>query len=109
MERYVAGVKRFDFDAGMAPYDLASYNRWRALAGHITEADIDRLRPAGGAVLCISAEADPAVLKPVTAAEEKLYRQLANGRAAAAAAAQEQADVSMARPPFNIHNLNPKP
>ena len=82
----------------MAPYDLKSYNRWRALAGHITEADVDRLRPAGGAVLCISAEADPAVLKPTTAAEEKLYRQLADGRAAAAASTQPSpSDATMVR------------
>ena len=53
------GVRRFDFDAGMAPYDLASYNGWLALAGHIRPADLERLRPAGGAVLCITAEADP--------------------------------------------------
>lgn len=95
VERYVAGVKRFDFDAGMAPYNLASFNRWCTLAGYITEADVERLRPAGGAVLCISAEADPAVLKPATAAEEKLYRQLADGRAAAAAAQQGQADTGI--------------
>jgi len=35
-ERYAAGVRRFDFDAGMAPYDLASYASWQALTGHIT-------------------------------------------------------------------------
>jgi len=35
-ERYAAGVRRFDFDAGMAPYDLASYGNWQALTGHIT-------------------------------------------------------------------------
>ena len=33
--RYAAGVRRFDFDAGMAPYNLASYGSWQALTGHI--------------------------------------------------------------------------
>ena len=36
VERYAAGVRRFDFDAGMAPYDLASYGSWQALSNHIT-------------------------------------------------------------------------
>lgn len=84
VERYAAGVRRFDFDSGLAPYDLASYALWRTLSGHVTEADVARLQPAGGAVLCISAEADPGVLRPSTEAEEKLYRQLTDGRAAAA-------------------------
>ena len=29
-------MRRFDFDAGMAPYDLASYASCQALTGHIT-------------------------------------------------------------------------
>jgi hypothetical protein len=40
---------------------------------------VERLRPAGGATLCVTAEADPAVLRPQTAAEERLYSQLARG------------------------------
>ncbi len=29
-------MRRFDFDAGMAPYDLKSYGGWQALSRHIT-------------------------------------------------------------------------
>ena len=43
--------------------------------------DVERLRPAGGATLCVTAEADPAVLRPQTAAEARLYSQLAHGAA----------------------------
>ena len=45
-ERYVAGVRRFDFDAGLAPCNLAAYAQWRALSGHLTPAVLARLSPA---------------------------------------------------------------
>ena len=46
VERYAAGVRRFDFDAGLAPYDLASYGQWRALSDLLTPAVLERLSPA---------------------------------------------------------------
>ena len=51
------------------------------LPHHDAQEDVERLRPAGGATLCVSAEADPAVLRPQTAAEARLYSQLAQGAA----------------------------
>ncbi len=48
---------------------------------HGAQEDVERLRPAGGATLCVTAEADPAVLRPQTAAEARLYSQLAQGAA----------------------------
>ena len=35
--RYEAGVRRFDFDQGLAPYDLTSYGQWRSLSHHISK------------------------------------------------------------------------
>ncbi len=43
--RYTAGVKRFDFDAGLAPYNLSAYAAWQRLSGHMTSAVIDHLQP----------------------------------------------------------------
>lgn len=51
--------------------------------------DVERLRPADGATLCVTAEADPAVLRPQTAAEARLYSQLTQG-----AAQQQDADAT---------------
>jgi hypothetical protein len=36
---------RFDFDSGLAPYNLGSFNRWRSLSAHVTRDTIEALRP----------------------------------------------------------------
>ena len=36
MERLVAGVRRFEFDAYLAPYDLSSFATWQQLSNHIS-------------------------------------------------------------------------
>ena len=79
-ERYAAGVRRFDFDQGLAPYDLSSYARWKQLSCYISEQTVQRLAPARHGNISMTAEADPAVLQPATAAEHRLYEQLADGR-----------------------------
>ena len=94
--RYIHAVKGFQLDAFLAPYDLASHNRWRQLAGHISAGVVDALQPVGGGNINVLAEADPALLRPATAAEEVLYAQLAKGRAEAAAAAASGAAGSEA-------------
>lgn len=45
-ERYAAGVRRFDFDAGLAPYNLAAHAQWRGLSAHLTPTVLARLSPA---------------------------------------------------------------
>ena len=30
-------MRRFDFDQGLAPYDLTSYSQWRSLSHHISK------------------------------------------------------------------------
>ncbi len=57
--------------------------------------DVERLRPAGGATLCVTAEADPAVLRPQTAAEARLYSQLAQGAAQQQRSEGTATDASM--------------
>jgi AAR2 protein len=37
-ERYQLGLRRFDFDAGLAPYPQHSHGQWQQLSGHITQA-----------------------------------------------------------------------
>jgi hypothetical protein len=55
-ERYAQGVKRFEFDASLAPYDLRSYNRWRELSCYVTAEVIDAVQPlsggSGGCAFC---------------------------------------------------------
>jgi len=48
VERYAQGVRSFQFDASLAPYDLGSYNRWRELSNYITAGVIDSLQPLSG-------------------------------------------------------------
>lgn len=43
--RYTAGVKRFDFDAGLAPYNLSGYAAWQRLSGHISPEALQHLKP----------------------------------------------------------------
>lgn len=43
--RYAAGVARFDFDRGLAPYDLARYGQWAGLSCHISAAVLQQLLP----------------------------------------------------------------
>ena len=42
VSRYAQGVARFDFDQGLAPYNLHAYQQWQALAGHISAATVNR-------------------------------------------------------------------
>lgn len=86
----MAGVKRFDFDAGLAPYDLQGYPTWQRLSGHISPRTVAALSPPSGN-MSILAEADPASGRAETAAEAALAAQLTTGREAAAAAGTQVA------------------
>lgn len=43
--RYAEGVRRFDFDSGLAPYDLAACATWHDLSCFIDEPLLQRLMP----------------------------------------------------------------
>lgn len=83
--RFTHAVRTFQLDQFLAPYDLASYNRWRQLSSHVSADVVDAVQPVGGNI-SVLAEADPAALRPATAAEEALYEQLKQGHEAQAAA-----------------------
>ena len=71
--------------------------------------DVERLRPAAGVTLCVTAEADPAVLRPQTAAEARLYSQLAQGAAEhkqAEGTATETVTVRRRQPKLNLSMLS---
>lgn len=44
-QRYASAVRRFEFDAYLAPYDLNKWSRWRRLSAFISPAVVDRLAP----------------------------------------------------------------
>ena len=54
--RYAEGVRRFDFDAYLAPYDLKSYRRWAGLSMYITPELVSELSPIGysGNIRCVN-------------------------------------------------------
>lgn len=79
-EAYTAGVRHFDFDQNLAPYNLHAYQQWQQLSNHISQECIQSLSPLPSGNISITAEADPALLTPATPAEEKLYTQLQEGR-----------------------------
>lgn len=79
-EPYAAGVRRFDFDQSLAPYNLHAYQQWQNLSGYISKQTISKLSPLPSGNISITAEADPAHLQPVTPAEKQLYAQLQEGR-----------------------------
>jgi len=45
VSRYVEGVRRFDFDAGLAPYDFAACTRWNDLTCFMDEPLLKKLLP----------------------------------------------------------------
>jgi A1 cistron-splicing factor AAR2 len=79
--RYADGVRRFEFDAHLAPYDLSSYRAWASLSGHVTEGVIASLSPVGGCISIMAEGEDPDLLDPKTAAEAALVKSLAEGKA----------------------------
>lgn len=80
-QRYAEGVRRFEFDSYLAPYDLSRYQQWTRISSLITPLVIEAVSPVGGSI-SISAEADdPELLDPKTEAERKLVEQLQEGRA----------------------------
>ena len=89
-EPFIAGVRRFEFDSGLAPYNLHAFHQWQKLSRHISKDVISKLAPLPSGNISITAEADPASLKPVTPAEKKLYAQLQEGRAAATSSGELQ-------------------
>jgi A1 cistron-splicing factor AAR2 len=46
--RYAEGARRFDFDSGLAPYDLAAWPAWRELTSFVDAALLKRLLPVRG-------------------------------------------------------------
>eukprot|EP01111_Echinosteliopsis_oligospora_P004123 TRINITY_DN1651_c0_g1_i1.p1 TRINITY_DN1651_c0_g1~~TRINITY_DN1651_c0_g1_i1.p1 ORF type:complete len:389 (+),score=108.78 TRINITY_DN1651_c0_g1_i1:121-1287(+) len=53
-ERYADGVRRLDFDSGLAPYPLDRYNTWKSYSNFVTEQIMKQIQPISG---CISAAA----------------------------------------------------
>lgn len=49
-ERFAAGVRRMNFDAGMAPYPFKQCAEWPALCKFITTNLIQKIQPIGGAM-----------------------------------------------------------
>ena len=74
--RLAQAARAFQFDASLAPYNLAMLQQWRSLSRCITAALIQKVAPVNGASLSVTTEADPSERGPRTAAEERLAQQL---------------------------------
>ena len=74
--RLAQAARAFQFDASLAPYNLAMLQQWRSLSGYITAKLIQKVAPVNGASLSVTTEADPSLRGPRTAAEERLAQQL---------------------------------
>lgn len=97
-ERYAAGVRRFDFDANLAPYDLGSWGLWQSLTRFISPRTTARIAPpksSKAVAMSVVAEAEEvekrrkrreggAAARVPTEAERRLEEQLERGRAAKA-------------------------
>ncbi|GBF99801.1 hypothetical protein Rsub_12554 [Raphidocelis subcapitata] len=79
--RYAEGARRFDFDSGLAPYDLAAYGVWRELTAFVDAALLKRLLPVGSEISVMAEALDPELLQPRTQAEQRLVQQLREGHA----------------------------
>ena len=93
--QYAQAVANFELDKSLAPYDLASYGRGRALASHVSPAVVARLRPVGGNIGSVVEASARAGSRP-TPAERALEAQLAAGRGATGVAASGSAAAKAA-------------
>jgi hypothetical protein len=57
--RLAQAARAFQFDASLAPYNLAMLQQWRSLSRCITAALIQKVAPVNGASLSVTTEADP--------------------------------------------------
>lgn len=107
VQRFTAGVKRFDFDTNLAPYDLASHELWQSLTRFISPRTTARIAPASSKIVSMSVVAEAEEVERTkaaaaggkasrfpTAAERKLDEQLESGRRAAANAGAEPSSSS---------------
>ncbi|GAX79849.1 hypothetical protein CEUSTIGMA_g7289.t1 [Chlamydomonas eustigma] len=79
-ERYAEGVRRFEFDSFLAPYDLSRSRRWSGLSNYVTDNLISKLSPVGNNISIIAEAEDPELVHPKTEAERQLVEQLKEGR-----------------------------
>ncbi|KAK9806697.1 hypothetical protein WJX73_009793 [Symbiochloris irregularis] len=96
--RYSHGVRRFDFDGSLAPYNLEELQHWKSLSGHISAGLIQRLAPAGSGQSSIAVEADPHSGAPQTAAEQRLTEQLQEGAQAQPGSAAGTSHPTLSQP-----------
>eukprot|EP00850_Spirogloea_muscicola_P010593 SM000063S19983 [mRNA] locus=s63:62598:66984:- [translate_table: standard] len=78
-ERYVLGVRNFDFDSFLGPYDVDHFGTWQRLSLFITAAVIQRLEPVGGDIT-LMAEKAMVDAGPATKHEKLLDEHLQRGR-----------------------------
>lgn len=71
-ERYRLGVQNFDFDRGLAPYNLHHFSAWERLSSNITRDVIAGLVPQGTVNLSVTAEPDIGWGAPGSRAEAAL-------------------------------------
>jgi len=74
-------VYSFQFDDGLAPYNLPAHSVWRELSLHISPAVIDRVAPVGGNISAASEGQAASALEGVgsTPAEQALEAQIGCG------------------------------
>lgn len=76
---YKQGVLDFDFDAGLAPYDLKGHKQWKNLSKFITRNILERILPVNG-YISIMNEAVNMSLTGATPAEKDLMAQLGSAK-----------------------------
>ncbi|KXZ46125.1 hypothetical protein GPECTOR_46g194 [Gonium pectorale] len=82
--RYEHGVRRYEFDSGLAPYNLSAWQQWRELTSCLDFRVVDALQPVGGNIgvaLEAGGEGEGAAAngseeRPMTGAEARLRQQL---------------------------------
>lgn len=88
--RYALGVRRYEFDGGLAPYNLNAWRQWQELTSCLDQRVIDAIQPVGVNICTEAAEAmfdeqgsdggdGEAGERPQTEAEARLRRQLMVG------------------------------
>lgn len=108
-EPFSAGVRCFDFDQSLAPYNLHAYQQWQNLSGYISKQTISKLAPLPHGNISITAEADPAHLKPVTPAEKQLYAQLLEGRSDSTKSSEIMVTDISTQCSASLHRVNAAP
>jgi A1 cistron-splicing factor AAR2 len=90
LSAYTEGVRRFEFDSKMGPYQSQHFNEWKLLSNFIDKRIIEHLNPIGKKILAVGGNLTPQ--------EEKILERDFHSKSKFASTTTPQEDIPTPRP-----------